>query len=165
MPEAPDTTPLPIRTPPSASDAPTPGLKGQVLDPEELFETVRKPHTDLTVDSEPDHERDRLNRQQFIPYDPAIHAVTKKPGVELDPATWDDLRSLPAPPTAALSRGSGLTVFVCIQHPQMIVMDGERVVGRFVDGYLATDDANVIAVLTRPCQRYIKRLDLGRLAG
>lgn len=149
---------------PDAPDAT--GVQTPVLDPEEKFEMTRQPYADLTVDSEPDHERDRKNRDQFIPYDPALHAVVQAPNVTLDPASWDDLRSLPAPPSAALQRGSGLTVFVCIQHPELIVMDeNAQFVAKFVNGYLATDDDKIIRLLTTRPSRYVKRLDLGHVTG
>lgn len=152
---------LPERTPKSALEQ---GVltNEKILSDEEHFDTLsdlRKNPVDLTVDSESDWEKDRLAREKIIGYDPIIHANVKAPNVELDAATWDDLRALPAPPPTPSGNHK---VYVCIQHPSMICFapDGRTVVAQFKDGYFATDDSRVQKVLEHPSQKYIKRLDM-----
>lgn len=134
----------------------------KVMDPEEhgdlLADRLRNP-VDFTVDSDAERERDAANRDRVLGYDPIIHANQKAPNVQQDAATWDDLRALSAPPPVPTGQHK---VYVCIQHPSLIVFapDGETVLGRFENGYLATDDARLQKVLEHPSQRYVKRLDM-----
>jgi hypothetical protein len=161
---SPDTTnDLPNRTPDSAKSGTSVASSAPVIDPEELRERTRTP-VDLTVDSEPDHERNRRARENLLPYDPVIHQATPQPNVQVDPATWNDLRALPAPPPVTTK---GVVVFVCVAAPQMIVMDrdGESVVAQFQNGYLATDDTRVINLLRNHPDPSVKELDTSKMMG
>lgn len=144
----------PTHTPPSAhTQGSTTGER--LLDTEEVKEFTRQPYADLTVDSEPDHLRD-----SSIDYN-HLAALTAPPSSETLTAEWHELRRLDSPPPLS-SIGAGAKVFVCVQHPHMVIMDGEDIVGQFDDGYLVTDDSRLITLLTHPNQRYVKLLDLGR---
>lgn len=124
-----------------------------VFDPGDVKEFTREPYADLTVDNVPTPTS----------HDPDTLLLTAPPEKEIVPATWEDLRNLPVAPPSTASADS--VVFVCVQHPSLIVWDPrhDRALGQFRNGYYITDDQYAIDLLSQPTQRYVKRLDKAHL--